>query len=178
MPYRWCLLALFVFAIPAGCGKKGTSLKTYSVTGTVTYNSKPVAGATVAYVSKSVEAPRSTGVTEPDGRFSISTYVGPTEVLRGVPPGDYQVTIVKMAPSGQGAASDGSSMESMTDQQRQEAMSKMWQQQKAGEGGNRPTQEKPKSETPVKYGKPETSGLVATVVVGENPPKEFNLTDD
>ncbi|HEV3339763.1 MAG TPA: carboxypeptidase-like regulatory domain-containing protein [Pirellulales bacterium] len=179
MPFRWCLLALFAVAFSAGCGKKGSTLKTYPVTGTVTYNSKPVAGATVAYVSKSVEAPRSTGVTEPDGRFSISTYVGPAEVLRGVPPGDYQVTIVKMASSGQGAATDSSSMESMTDAQRQEAMSKMWQQQRGGNAdGTRPTEEKPKSEIPAKYGRPETSGLSATVVVGENPPKDLVLTDD
>jgi len=177
MPYRLCLLALFAVAFSAGCGKKGSTLKTYPVTGTVMYDSKPVAGATVAYVNKNVEAPRSTGVTEPDGRFSISTYVGPAEVLRGAPPGDYQVTVVKMASSGQ-AATDSSSMASMTDAQRQEAMSKAWQQQRAGAGGTRPTEEKPKSAIPEKYAKPETSGLSATVVVGENPPKDLVLTDD
>jgi len=170
------LLALFAVGIPAGCGKQGSTLKTYPVTGTVTYNGKAVAGATVALVSKNVEAPRCTGVTEPDGRYSISTYVGPAEVLRGAPPGDYQVTVVKMASSGQGGATDSSAMANMTDQQRQEAMSKQWQQQRAGGDGTRPIEEKPKSEIPEKYGKPESSGLSATVVVGENS-KDLVLTD-
>jgi hypothetical protein len=142
----------------------------------VTYNGKPVAGATVAYVGKSIEAHRSTGVTEPDGRFSISTYVGPTEVLRGAPPGDYQITVVKMA-GGQGAATEAPAMQNMNDQQRMEAMSKMWQQKRASPDGTRSTEEEPKSEIPEKYGKPETSGLQATVVVGDNPPKELVLTD-
>jgi len=172
---RWLLTVCAAVAL-AGCGGKGPSLKTYPVTGTVTYDGKAVAGATVAYVSKSVEAPRCTGVTDPDGKFSLATYAGGNQILKGAPAGDYQVTIVKMEATGGSSASVDTKMESMSDIERQEAMSKMWQQQRAPDGQNRPKTDKPKSEIPEKYGKPETSLLTATVVVGENDPREFKLT--
>ena len=173
MPRFW-LLTLLAAAVLAGCGKKTSSIKTYPVTGTVTYNGKPVAGATVAYVSKNPEAPRSTGVTDPDGRFSVTTYVGASEILKGAPAGDYQVTIVKMSVPATGGG-ETNNMDSMSDIERQQAMQKMWQQKKATD--TRPKDDRPKSEIPEKYGKLESSGFSVTVVVGENDPREFKLTD-
>ncbi|OYV80405.1 MAG: hypothetical protein B7Z73_19010, partial [Planctomycetia bacterium 21-64-5] len=76
-----------------GCNP-GPSIKTYPVAGTVTYNGKPLAGATVSYVSKDSESRPTTAVTDSDGRFSLSTYIGPKQVVRGAVPGDYQVIIV------------------------------------------------------------------------------------
>jgi hypothetical protein len=173
--HRLWLLTLSAAVAIAGCNNKAPSIKTYPVTGTVTYNGKPVVGATVAYVSKSVEAPRCTGVTDTEGRFSLVTYVGANEILKGAAPGDYSVAITKTV-AGSGGGSAGNNMDTMSDLERQQAMQKMWQQQKATE--TRPKDEKPKSEIPEKYGKPETSLLSATVVVGDNEPREFKLTDE
>ncbi|HVX12440.1 MAG TPA: carboxypeptidase-like regulatory domain-containing protein [Pirellulales bacterium] len=166
------LLAALVAAV--GCSK-GPSIKTYPVKGTVTYNGKPVGGATVSYVSKRPDARPSTGVTEADGSFSVSTYVGPSEVLRGAEPGDYRVTIVKQSKEAQQAAADTADYASLSEKERADRLTKMWEKQGPSKPG---TQSKPTSEIPVKYATPETSDLSATVVVGENEPREFKLTDD
>jgi hypothetical protein len=172
---------LFVFGALAlaGCNK-GPSLKTYPVTGTVTYNGKPVAGATVNYISKDQATPPTTGVTDTDGRFSLSSYIGPKEVLRGAVSGDYQVTILKEVSNAPGDSGQSQNMENLSDQERQQMMTKMWQQRSVGDpkGQRPPDPPKPKSEIPLRYAKPESSGLVATVVAGENEPREFKLSDD
>ena len=179
---RMCFV-LFIGAATAivGCNK-GPSLKTYPVTGTVTYNGKPLADATVTYLSKAEGqgVPATTGTTDSDGLFSLSTYLGPKDVLRGAPPGDYKVTVVKKTDPGPPGGETSKDLENVTDEQRQASMSKMWAQQRGGDpkSEKKPSEQKPESEIPLKYAKPETSGLSATVVTGENEPREFKLTDD
>lgn len=158
----------------AGC-KQEPGLKTYPVKGSVTYNGKPVAGATVSYINDESSAPRCSSVTDSDGRFSLSTFLSAKEVLPGAPSGSYKIVIVKMSAAQQQATAEANNWENLSEQERQAQMTGMWQKQ------NKPQQqapEKPKSEIPERYGNPETSGLVATVVVGENEPREVKLTDD
>lgn len=174
--FKYVLCWLLCAAIAtAGC-KQQASLKTYPVKGTVTYNGKPISGATVSYANDESSAPRCSATTDSDGRFSLSTFVSAKEVLPGAPSGSYKVSIVKMSANQQSAAQTGN-WENLSPQDRDKQMHGMWQKQnesfKEGQGP-----QKPKPEIPERYGKPETSGLVATVVIGENEPREFKLTDD
>lgn len=174
---RYALLVAFGSALAVvGCNQQ-SGIKTYPVTGTVTYNGKPVSGATVSYMNDAdASAPRSSGSTDSDGRFSLSTFVGPREVLRGAPSGSYKVAIVKMSAEVQQAAAGSANWENLSEKERQAQMSNMWQ--KRNEASRQGAPSKPKSEIPERYGKPESSGLTATVVVGENEAREFKLTDD
>lgn len=167
----------------AGCGK-GPSLKTYPVTGTVTYNGKPLEGANVVYIGPNTDSPRSSAVTDSEGRFSLTTYVGPQELLKGAVPGEYKVTVTKLKAGA--AAADDSSLGNMRNLSPEEQM-KLMKQRMGGSTlapGQTPTQKveaggpSATSEIPEKYGKPETSGFTATVVVGDNDPREFKLTGD
>lgn len=170
----WILLILAT-TVATGCGKK-PGLATYPVTGTVTYNGKPVANALVSYFVN-VDAPASTGMTDTDGKFTLATHVSTTQVLPGAPPGDYKVTITKN--SGSTAGESLSEMENMDPEARRRKMIEMMGDPRAGQGQQaQGAPPKPKPEIPIKYAKSETSGLSATVLSGENPPKEFKLTDD
>lgn len=168
--------ALLIAVAAAGCGKKGSGIATYPVTGKVTYKGKPVAGASISYASKNPDAPKAGATTNSDGEFSLSTYVSPTEVLKGAPAGDYQVVIVKQVSP---VKSDEGKVDlaNATMEQRQEHMRKQWaaQQQRSPENKTPP---KPKSEIPEKYSTIEKTDLKATVVSGTNDPVEFKLTDD
>jgi hypothetical protein len=172
---------LLVAGLLAGAGgcNKGPSLKTYPVKGSVTYNGKAVSGATVSYVSTNPDSPVATGITDTDGQFSLSTYVKPTEVLRGVVPGDYKVTITKLPSEANGGAGQVEYSESLSPEERSEQMTKMWEFKKKREAaGGAANASKPKPEIPEKYASVKTSGLNATVVTGENDPREFKLTDE
>lgn len=87
--------ALLVTAVVlAGCGGSDFP-KTYSVSGTVVQNGKPVDGALVTFLS--TEGGKSAvGSTNADGEFTLSTF-GPGD---GALPGAYKVTVTKgTAPS-------------------------------------------------------------------------------
>jgi hypothetical protein len=75
--------------ILAGCS--GGQRTAVPVSGSVTYNGQPVAGATVIFLGKANE-PAATGITATDGTFRLSTY-GEAD---GAVPGQYSVTVVKM----------------------------------------------------------------------------------
>ena len=172
------LMTVWFATILAGCNK-GSSVVTYPVTGTVNYDGKPLEGATVAYMCEDASGPCATAVTDSNGRFSLSTYVGPTQILRGAVPGDYQVTIVKQTREAQATTTESVDIGTLSPNERQRLMSKMWQEQnKASSADHRgPPVQKPKSEIPTKYALPESSGLTATVKAGENEPREFKLID-
>lgn len=171
-----CFALLGAIAI-VGCSK-GPSVQTYPVTGTVTYNGKPVAGATVIYATgKDADAQRSTGITDEGGKFSLNTFISSKELLRGAVPGEYKVAIIKLtATAQQAAASGGVDWQSMSADERGKQMTQMWDRQK--DPSKEQKEAAPKSEIPERYAVTETSGLTAAVVVGENEPREFKLTDN
>lgn len=168
------VVLIFVVGLACGCQQK-TRIQTYPVSGSVTVNGKAIEGAIVTYVSSTESSPNASGTTESDGKFKLATYAGPGQVLSGAPAGDYKVIITKPVPPEGPSTSD---MQNMSPEARQAAMMKMMQGTLPSEhNGSTPKPAKPKSEVPEKYGKVETSGLTATVLSGENEPKEFKLTE-
>jgi hypothetical protein len=80
----WCVLAAFLM-LSAGCGGS----KTLPVSGVVTLDGKPLAGAGVLFQPIANGRPAS-GTTDEDGRFALKT-----ENLSGTMPGSYRVAIAK-----------------------------------------------------------------------------------
>lgn len=83
-----------------GCG--GSSLpQTSPVSGTVSYQGKPVEGATVIYsrgARKLSEGEIAIGKTDASGTFTLTTHVGSQADVPGAVPGQYQVTVSKQVP--------------------------------------------------------------------------------
>lgn len=72
----------------AGCGKSGP--QTVSVTGTVTYQGKPVSNGTVSFLPVDPQKGRSAmGKIDPNGRYVAMT----SETIKGLLPGEYIVTV-------------------------------------------------------------------------------------
>jgi hypothetical protein len=135
--------AIFALAIAscAGCGEADNRPKRVPVSGTVMFNQQPVEGASVVF-SPQGHSNAATGRTDALGRFQLRTF-GAND---GAVPGDYKVTVRKTEIVG-GVAAGGD-----------------------GDGGGAdapPASER--SLIPDKYGRPEASGLEATVnSEGEN----------
>jgi len=88
------LLVLFAPALVGCSGSHGTA----SVTGTVLYKDQPVDGATVIFHPQGADpqAKPAQGKSGSGGRFTTSTYFGPTEQVSGAMPGEYKVTVTKI----------------------------------------------------------------------------------
>jgi len=82
--------AAVLAAFSAGCGP---GLTLVPMSGVVTLDGSPLEGATVAFVpnTPNPDGESSFGVSGPDGRYEIATAGS-----RGVVPGKYQVTVVKI----------------------------------------------------------------------------------
>lgn len=136
-----CLLSL------PGCGSE---LNLAAVSGTVTYQGKPLANATITFIPKG-EGSLGVAVTADDGSYRILT--GGED---GVTPGPCSVTVSKMESSGNGQAV----LEKMSEADRQKMM--MSGKMPKSIGGT------PKSAIPAQYGNAMTSGLSFDVKVGSN----------
>ena len=88
---RAALAAALVFTLAAGCG--GDRVKTYPVTGKVTYKGKAVPNGTVNFVPAS--GPSATGELQKDGTFTLMTVTAGD----GAVAGKHKVVIVAMADS-------------------------------------------------------------------------------
>ncbi len=89
---------LFALLLAAGCGGDGKKL--YPVTGKVTYQSKPAAGAMVIFHPKGDNTPqaiRPSAVVNEDGTFSLSS--GVNAEGKGAAAGEYDVTVTWNAPT-------------------------------------------------------------------------------
>jgi hypothetical protein len=81
-----CLVMLAALALtPVGCGKAGMS----SVSGTVTYNGKPVPKGVITFVAGSPEGRNATGQLDQNGKYRLQT----EEPGDGAQVGNYDVTI-------------------------------------------------------------------------------------
>ena len=80
-------VAVLMLAAIAGCGDKKKTGNGVPVSGTVLYNGQPVGGALVTFRATFDSGFAS---TDEQGRFQLRTAQGNT-----LPPGDYQVTVVK-----------------------------------------------------------------------------------
>jgi len=128
-----CAGLVFVFA---GCDG---GPKVYPVTGLVTYEGKPVEGASVTFVSNASVATFAT--TDASGKFSMATRGAP-----GLPAGEYQVGISKV---------ESGNVPKM-------AAEDMMKMQKAGPSAI------PKPLLPPKYSSVQSSGLTATVTTDKS----------
>lgn len=125
-----------------GCGGGPTGPALAEVTGTVTFNGKALAGASVTMTN--VKGEMSDGMTDASGKFKLTTGGRP-----GVPLGPMKVGITKSA-----AANPGAEKKTMTPED-------MRTMQMAG--GGKAVDLTPKSEIPIRYADPNSSGLKATV---------------
>ena len=94
-----CLLLLVSLMCLQGC-KKSTAIKTDLVTGVVTMNGSPLAGATVTFLPDGT-GNTAVGTTDASGKYTLQTMLGAADA--GTTPGDYVVTISKKEnrPTGQ-----------------------------------------------------------------------------
>ena len=99
--YKYFSILLFIAFVIVVSGCDDGKLKTYSVSGTVTYQDKPLVGATVGF------SPKVSGVgdggfarTDEKGFYRLQTTQG--RVNAGTTPGEYYVTIAKVDMVGTG----------------------------------------------------------------------------
>ena len=141
-----CLIAT-IAALLCGCSGGDKQAPVFAVSGTVTYNSQPLDGATVVFLPKSSDADvkPATAVTDSQGAFQLSAAAG-----------EHTVTVTKFASAGGGGAEE--SMEVAAEK----------------EGSATPDA---KSEIPEKYSNPETSGIQETVAESGDNEFKIELTD-
>jgi len=155
-------LALFV----AGCGD---SLNLKPATGTVTYQGKPLDGASVTFLSS--EGKTASGATDSDGKFTIYTDGKPGALV-----GKHSVGIIKSAstvsvPTGSASTTGAPPGKTPPPGAGAADMVKMAQQTGRGESLTKPL-------IPVKYGTPQGSGLTADVTAdGAKNVFDFTLED-
>ena len=137
----WLWLVVVACALPlvTGCGSKSKRAG-HKVTGKVTYNGKPVAGAKVVFTDGKeggAVANGPTATTDEDGEYA----------LIGVPPGSYKVVVYKFNPKpGAKLPPEGEGLD-------------MEQLEASGMGVHA---------LPAKYSRPASTTLVAQVESGEN----------
>lgn len=73
-----------------GCSNS-SRLPTYPVTGAVTSQGKPVAGAAVTFVPTSTEGEAASAITDSEGKYALTTW----EAGDGARPGQYRVKVSK-----------------------------------------------------------------------------------
>jgi hypothetical protein len=136
-----CILILLLLLSSCSSREASDRPRTYPVTGVVTYQGNPVEGATVTFIGEKYSA---TGRTDSQGRYKLTTF----QAGDGAVPGDYQVTIMKMAAPNY---KDDESQEPSGD-----------------ETGEEPNVQRPTPQIPVQYANPQTSHLRAKVLPESN----------
>jgi hypothetical protein len=91
------LAGMIVLSIIAGCSGGPKIPQTVSVSGKITYQDKPLAGAEVGFISSTggEDLLPARGVTNDAGEFTLTTYFDPQHELKGAIPGEFVVTVSK-----------------------------------------------------------------------------------
>ncbi len=145
-------LAALALATFSGCGGTGSTVPLHSTTGQVLLQGKPVEGVQVTFHSvagagKDTTTPVPFARTDKDGKFQITTAVGPDgQALNGAPAGDYLVTLVL-------SRSDSADF-----------------LKRPANGSTIPSID-------ARFANPTTSGLKATIKPGENALEAFQVTE-
>jgi hypothetical protein len=153
-------------------GCSGSS-PTEKVSGVVTLDGTPVEAAAVTFVPDDPATGKSAaGITDKDGKFTLTTFVGGDGAL----PGSYKIQVSKYEtpdgghnPYGAQPAEEPAPAPNrpMTEEEERENMQKGYTAAAAGPKG--PTRaEAAKNNLPAKYASIATSGLAYTVVKGDN----------
>lgn len=103
---RWLLSCGLSVGLLAGCGGGAGRPPTYPVEGTVTFEGKPLADATVTFRPAGTDSGQqpANGKTDASGRYQLTTF----SASDGAMAGSYRVTIMKFAAvAAEGAAGDG-----------------------------------------------------------------------
>jgi len=87
-----CLLLLVVLVHFSGC-KKSTAIQTDIVTGVITMDGAPLAGASVTFSPVDDKGSVAVGTTDANGKYTLQTLLGAADA--GTTPGDYIVTVAK-----------------------------------------------------------------------------------
>lgn len=82
-------LSGLVFVAVVGCGSSNPT--TYPVTGTVTFEGKPLAGANIGFSATDENTRGAIGVTDSEGKYSLTTF----EKGDGAMAGTFKVTVSK-----------------------------------------------------------------------------------
>ena len=87
------VFSILTLLVTVGCGGGGPA--THTVTGTVIYQSNPVANAQVGFVPAegTTEFKPAFAQTDESGRFSLKTYLSPGQEVGGAMAGKYKVTV-------------------------------------------------------------------------------------
>jgi hypothetical protein len=160
-------VSCLVFAIPIvtavlGCGDSSGLPTRYRVSGTVTYNGKPLERGTISFAPADGKG-RAAGGTITDGRYSLTTQ-DPDD---GAIPGKYRVGILaKEADPSKVDLKIKKLRGGTTTEAEKKAMAAVYPQKVAARAAAAA-----KNLIPAKYSSPETSGLIAEV-------KEQSITAD
>ncbi len=96
------LILIASLAIVTGCGGSsgGNRVAVHKVKGVVTFEGKPVEGATVAFSPKTPKTPSATGITDAQGTYVLTTY----NYGDGAAEGTYKVKVYKIPANANAAA--------------------------------------------------------------------------
>lgn len=98
------LLSLIVLTAVVGCSSDAPEIPdTASVTGTVSYKGEPLKGASIVFSNVAAKPSANAtinAITDERGQFELKSYFGARTEKKGVVPGTYTVTVLKMVPPG------------------------------------------------------------------------------
>ncbi|MEP3478751.1 MAG: carboxypeptidase-like regulatory domain-containing protein [Fuerstiella sp.] len=140
------LVLLTLFSVGCGAGEVVDRPETFPVTGVVSLDGSPLAGATVTFRPKKKGGRGAVGMTDETGTYELMTF----DTADGALPGDYMITVVKQ----EHTPGDPSYTDSNSDNY----------------GKNPPPEAEAKTIdiVPSKYSDAKTSGFTASVSEGEN----------
>lgn len=150
-----------------GCDSGPKLPKVVPVTGYISLNDEPVAGATVVFISAQKSGRSAAGKTDEFGNFSLATYFNPQLELDGAEPGEYMIQVTKLE-EGSAVPAPPPSDPSLSPQELMKLQTE-YNMERMKSGG-------PKSLLPERYNNPKTSELKASVIEGM-PHLKLELTD-